>query len=31
MARVDIKTHRWKRVEYDRLIETGFFQPCLSG
>jgi Uma2 family endonuclease len=27
MARVDIKTHRWKRVEYDRLIETGFFQP----
>ena len=26
MARVDIKTHRWKRVEYDRLIETGFFQ-----
>jgi Uma2 family endonuclease len=27
MARVDIETHRWKRVEYDRLIETGFFQP----
>ena len=27
MARVEIKTRRWKRVEYERLIETGFFQP----
>jgi len=27
MARVEVKTRRWKRVEYDRLIETGFFQP----
>ena len=26
MARVEIRTRRWKRVEYDRLIETGFFQ-----
>ena len=22
-----MKTHRWRRVEYERLIETGFFQP----
>jgi len=27
MARSDVKTRRWKRVEYDRLIETGFFRP----
>jgi Uma2 family endonuclease len=27
MARVEIKTRRWKRVEYERLIESGFFQP----
>ena len=27
MARVEVKTRRWKRIEYDRLIETGFFQP----
>lgn len=27
MARVEVKTRRWKRVEYERLIETGFFQP----
>jgi Uma2 family endonuclease len=27
MARAEVKTHRWKRVEYERLIETGFFQP----
>jgi Uma2 family endonuclease len=27
MASVEIKTRRWKRVEYERLIETGFFQP----
>ena len=26
MARVDVKTHRWRRVEYERLIETGFFR-----
>jgi Uma2 family endonuclease len=25
MARGDLQTHRWKRVEYERLIETGFF------
>lgn len=25
MAREDVKTRRWQRVEYDRLIETGFF------
>ena len=23
----EIKTRHWKRVEYERLIETGFFQP----
>ena len=27
MARVEVKTRRWKRVEYERLIESGFFQP----
>lgn len=27
MARAEIKTRRWRRVEYERLIETGFFQP----
>ena len=27
MARAEVKTRRWKRVEYERLIETGFFQP----
>jgi Uma2 family endonuclease len=27
MAGVEIKTRRWKRVEYERLIESGFFQP----
>lgn len=27
MASVEIKTRRWKRVEYERLIESGFFQP----
>ena len=27
MAPVDVKTHRWRRVEYERLIETGFFRP----
>lgn len=27
MARVEVKTRRWKRVEYERLIGTGFFQP----
>src|SRR5574341_1030335 len=26
MARAEIKPRRWKRVEYDRLIDTGFFQ-----
>jgi Uma2 family endonuclease len=25
MARMEVKTHRWRRVEYERLIETGFF------
>jgi Uma2 family endonuclease len=27
MARVEIKTRRWSRIEYERLIETGFFRP----
>ena len=27
MTRVEVKTRRWRRVEYERLIETGFFQP----
>ena len=27
MAGDELETRRWKRVEYDRLIECGFFQP----
>jgi len=27
MAAYEIKTRRWTRAEYDRLIELGFFQP----
>ena len=27
MAGAEFETRRWKRVEYDRLIECGFFQP----
>src|ERR1700687_5607844 len=27
MAEVEVKTHHWSGVEYDRLIEMGFFQP----
>src|SRR5262245_5835817 len=27
MPEDEIRTRRWKRVEYDRLIESGFFQP----
>jgi Uma2 family endonuclease len=27
MAGVEVKIRRWTRVEYDRLIESGFFQP----
>lgn len=27
MAKVEIRTRRWSRAEYDRLIEMGFFQP----
>ena len=27
MARIEVKTRRWKRVEYERLIESGFFPP----
>jgi len=27
MAPGDVKTHRWRRVEYERLVETGFFRP----
>jgi len=27
MARAEVKTRRWRRVEYERLIETGFFPP----
>jgi len=27
MAHGDVETRRWKRVEYARLIECGFFQP----
>lgn len=27
MDSVEDKARRWKRVEYERLIETGFFQP----
>ena len=27
MAHVNFKTRRWRRVEYERLIENGFFPP----
>src|SRR5713226_8503782 len=27
MAGPDVRTRRWKRIEYDRLIEAGFFRP----
>lgn len=27
MARLEVKTRRWRRVEYERLIEVGFFPP----
>jgi Uma2 family endonuclease len=27
MAKVEVKTHHWSRVQYDRLIAVGFFQP----
>ena len=27
MTQLDVKTRRWKRVEYERLIECGVFQP----
>jgi Uma2 family endonuclease len=27
MAGAEPKTRRWKRIEYDRLIEVGFFRP----
>jgi Uma2 family endonuclease len=27
MATFDVKTRRWRRVEYERLIECGFFKP----
>jgi len=27
MARVLVKTRRWTRVKYERLIESGFLQP----
>jgi Uma2 family endonuclease len=27
MAGAEVKTRRWRRVEYEQLIETGFFQP----
>ncbi|MDO8479828.1 MAG: Uma2 family endonuclease [Candidatus Rokubacteria bacterium] len=27
MDSLEVKTRRWKRVEYERLIESGFFQP----
>jgi len=27
MARAEVRARRWRRVEYDRLIEAGFFQP----
>ena len=27
MADEELETRRWKRVEYDRLIECGFFKP----
>ena len=27
MARPDVRTRRWTRIEYDRLIDSGFFRP----
>jgi Uma2 family endonuclease len=27
MARPDVRTRRWTRIEYDRLIDAGFFRP----
>ena len=27
MARPDVRTRRWTRIEYERLIEGGFFPP----
>jgi Uma2 family endonuclease len=27
MAQVDVPLRRWKRAEYERLVECGFFQP----
>ena len=27
MARPDLRTRRWTRIEYERLIEGGFFRP----
>ena len=27
MTRPDVRTRRWTRIEYDRLIEGGFFRP----
>ena len=27
MPRIEAQTRRWKRIEYERLIECGFFQP----
>ena len=27
MAGSDVRTRRWTRIEYDRLIEAGFFRP----
>jgi hypothetical protein len=27
MARPDVRTRRWTHIEYDRLIEDGFFRP----
>ena len=27
MAKVEVKTHHWSRLQYDRLIAVGFFQP----
>jgi Uma2 family endonuclease len=27
MVRPDVRTRRWTRIEYERLIESGFFRP----
>ena len=27
MAQPDVRTRRWTRIEYDRLIDAGFFRP----